>query len=156
MEALLTRTPQGSFIPWGDEEAAKLGKIKAGAAVRAKIVQMRNPRFFKKWWVLAKFAFDIWSDTMPMMQWRGQPVRPEFDKFRQDLTIMAGYYRPVWNIKGEMRVEAESLRWDKMDETTFEALFSATIQAILTKVLSRPDLTEEKVRQYVDGVLRFD
>lgn len=155
MEALLTRSPTGALIPYDDEQSEKLAKIKPGATVRCNIVQMRNAKFFRKWWVLAKYAFDIWSDTMPERQYRGQPIRPNFERFRCDLIILTGHCHPVWNIRGEMRVEADSLRWDQMDEETFEKLYSETIQVVLQKVLSRPDLTEEKLRKYVDQVLRF-
>jgi hypothetical protein len=43
-----------------------------------------------------------------------------------------------------------------MDEHTFETLYSDTINAILEKVLDRPDLTPEKMRAWVDEVMRFD
>lgn len=155
MEVLLTRSPQGALIPLGDEEAEKMVKIKAGATVRAEIKQMRNARFFRKWWILAKFAYDIWSDTMPRILHKGREVQPAFERFRKDLTILAGYCHAVWNIQGEMRLEADSLSWAEMNEETFERLYSATIDTILAKVLDRPDLTPEKVRRYVDDVMRF-
>lgn len=155
MEVILTRAPTGALIPWGEEEADKLSKIKAGATVRAEVKQVRNARFFKRWWVLAKFAYDIWAETMPRMEYRGRQVQAAFERFRKDLTILAGHYHPVFNVRGEMRIEADSLKWSEMDEETFEALYSRTIDAILQKVLDRPDLTPEKLRAYVDQVLRF-
>lgn len=157
MELLLTKSPSGALIPLDDEQAEKMQRLRPGAVIRCTIAQMRNGRFFRKWWVLARYAYDLWTDNLPTtIVWRGQMVQPDKEKFRKDLTILAGHFHPVFNIRGEMRIEADSLRWDKMDEETFERLYSATINAILQKVLNRPDLTPEKLRQYVNNVLKFD
>jgi hypothetical protein len=153
-EIRLIRTSSGALVPLDDDEAAKLKRIKAGSVVTAKIVQMRNGAFFRKWWALAKFAFDIWSETVPQQEYKGQAVQPEFERFRRDLTILAGYFRPVFAANGEMRLEAESLSWAEMDEARFERLYSATINAILAKILS--GMTEEALRAHVDQVMRFD
>lgn len=152
----MIRTQSGGFVPMDDTEAEKIKRIKAGAVVRCDITQMRNGKFFRKWWVLAQFAFGIWSETMPQQEYKGRPVLPEFDRFRKDLTILAGYFRPVWAANGEMRVEAESLSWSSMDEDRFESLYSATINAILGKVLASSGLTDEIIRAHVDQVMRFD
>ncbi len=155
-EIRLLRTSSGALVPMDDEEAEKLKRIKAGSVVTAKVVQMRNGRFFRKWWALAKFAYDIWSDTAEPKEYKGQPVRPEFERFRKDLTILAGYYHPVFAINGEMRLEAESLSWAEMDEDRFEKLYSATINAILSRVLAGHGLTDEAIRAHVDRVMQFD
>lgn len=155
-ELLLTRTVDGALRPMDDEGVERIQKIKAGNTVRCEIVQMRNWKFHKKWFVLARFAYDIWSESMPARSYRGMPVRPNFDRFRKELTILSGHGEPVWNIEGEMRMEAKSLRWDRMDEQTFEELYSATIDTILQRILSfRTDLSDEKIRNHVDQVLRF-
>lgn len=156
MEVVLTKAPNGALIPLDDEQAEKLQRLKVGEVIRCTVTQMRNGRFFRKWWVLVRYVYELWSDNMPSFSWRGQPVQPDKEKFRKDLTILAGFYHPVFNIKGEMRVEADSLRWDKMTEEEFERLYSQTIDAILQKVLHhRADLTEEAIRSHVDRVLRF-
>lgn len=156
MEIFLTKAPNGALIPLDDEQAEKLQKLKAGSIIKCAISEMRNGRYFRKWWVLARFAYDLWSDNMESLEYRGQLVQPDKERFRKDLTILAGHYHPVFNIRGDMRVEADSLRWDKMTEETFDRLYSQTINAILSKVLNhRRDLTEDALREHVDRVLRF-
>lgn len=156
MTEVMCRRVPGGLAPESDAEADKLRRIKNGASVRVKVAQEINPRFRRKWWALAQFAFEIWSDTMPDMEYRGQEVQPNFERFRKDLTILAGHFHPVWTIKGEMRVEADSLAFGSMDEETFERLFSATINAILTKILASSRLTEADLREHVDRVMRFE
>ena len=115
---------------------------------------MRNGRFFRKWWVLSEFAFGLWSERQKEGElWHGLPVLADFDRFRRDLTILAGFARPVWNARGELRVEAESLAWGSMSEERFEKLYSATINAILSKILPKAGLTEERLRQTVDQLV---
>lgn len=155
-EVFCIKTPAGAFVPMDDGEAVKVKRIKAGGVIRMDIVQMRNGRFFRKWWALAKFAFDIWADTMPQQEYKGQEVRPEFDRFRRDLTIMAGYFRPVYAANGDLKLEAESLKWSEMDEDKFERLYSSTINVILSKILAGTKLTEADIRRHVDRLMEFD
>lgn len=155
MEVMCRRVP-GGFAPESDEEAAKLTKLKAGASVRVKVTQEVNAKFRRKWWALAQFAFELWRDTVPEMKYRGQEVQPNFERFRKDLTILAGRFHPVWTLKGEMRVEADSLSWSRMDDEQFEAFYSATINAVLSKILNHTKLTEADLRAHVERVLSFD
>lgn len=155
-EILLIRTASGAFVPMDDDEAAKIKRIKAGSVVRADLIEMRNGRFFRKWFALAKFAFDVWSETAPKQEYKGQAVQPDFKRFRRDLTILAGYFRPVFAINGEMRLEADSLSFAKMTEDAFQVLYSQTINAILEKILTGSGLTEAKLREHVETVMRFD
>lgn len=155
MEILCTRLPSGALAPVDAEQAERLKHIKAGATVRCEIAQVRNPAFHRKWFALAKFAYDIWTDTMPEREYRGQPVRPNFDRFRKELTILAGFGEPVWNINGDMRMEAKSLSFGSMSEDEFQRCYSALIDVILHKVLSGTKLTEADLRAHADRVLQF-
>jgi len=105
--------------------------------------------------VLARFAYDLWTETMEPIEYRGQRVQPVFDKFRKDLTILAGYWHPVFNIDGTFKVEADSISWANMSDETFEAMYSKTIDAILAKVLPRQGLSRQVLDHHVDRVLEF-
>jgi hypothetical protein len=155
MEVLCRRVP-GGLAPESDEESDKLRKIKPGASVRVTVAQEVNAKFRRKWWALANYAFGMWSETLPDMEYRGQEVQRSRDRFRKDLTILAGHFHPVWNVKGDMRVEADSLSWARMSDEKFEALYSATIQAVLTKILHNSKLSEADLRAHVDRVMEFD
>ena len=156
MSEILLRKVRGVLIGADDEAEQFIQKVALGTTLRCSVTKMRNPKFHRKWFVLAKFAFDIWVDTVKPLQYKGQPVKATFDRFRKDLTILAGYYESTYNVRGEVRLEAKSLSWAKMSEEEFAKLYSDTIDTILTKVLNRPDLTPEKVRAAVDELMRFD
>ena len=156
MELTLIRRPDGSLAPYGDESIEASAKIKTGRLVTATVRQMRNYEFHKKVFALVDFAFNIWTDTLPPKQYKGQDVQPNKTRFRKDLTILSGYYEPVFDVRGEMRLEADSISFASMDQETFEKLFSAMIQATLSNILTHTKITEEDVRKHVDTVLQFD
>lgn len=151
---LLTRTQVG-FVPANDGEAEKCRRVKLGATIRAEVAQMRNARFFRKWWALANLAYEVWADGMEPQEYKGIPVRPNFERFRKDLIIMTGHYTPVYNVRGECRLEADSLKFGSMDEETFEKLFSETITVILQSILKNSRYDEASLRATVDEVCRF-
>lgn len=155
-EITLIKSPNGHLIPFSDEDRDKLKKIKTGAAVKCDIVQMRNPMLHRKFFALLKFLYDIWVETVPPREYRGVQVQPSFERFRKDLIILTGRFTAHHNIRGEVRVEADSISFAKMSEEEFEKLFSQTIDIGLSKVLNRPDLTPERVRQLVDQLLQYD
>lgn len=156
MEIVLTKLANGTLAPASEADAELLKKVKRGAGVRVQLTQMRNYRFRRKWFALVGYAFEMWSDISGPIEYRGQQVQPNFDRFRKDLTILAGYHNVVFNVRGEFRLEAKSISFGQMTEEEFEKLYSATIQAILTKILSGSGLSEEKLRNYVDQVMSFD
>lgn len=83
---------------------------------------------------------------------------PERERFRKDVTIMAGFYHPVVNLKGEVRIEPESLKWASMSEETFTKLYDATIQVLLQKVFNGSVCkrwTEVELRRVANEVLSF-
>jgi hypothetical protein len=154
-ELFMVRQPGGALYPATDEDAEALRKIKPGAAVRVEVRQVRNYKFHRKWFALAKYAFDVWSDTVSPQEYRGQPVKPDFDRFRKDLTILCGLYTPVFNARSELRLEAKSISFSSMSEDEFEVLFSRTIDVVLQKILVGAELTEEQLRQHVDNILAY-
>ncbi len=154
-EILMIRQPGGSLIPATDEDAEALRKIKAGEAVRVDVKKVRNYKFLQKWFTLAKYAFDIWSETVPPQEYKGQPVKPSFDRFRKDLIILGGRFDAVYNARGEVRVEAKSISFASMSEDEFEGLYSDTIDVILNKILNDSSMTEDTLRNHVENVLRY-
>lgn len=154
-EILLIKTASGALAPLDEYQAEKVKRFKSGSVVRGEFAEMRNGRFFRKWFVLAKFAYDLWEESMEPAQYRGRDVQPSFDKFRKDLTILAGYWHPVFSIDGTFKVEADSIAWSRMTEETFEQMYSNTIDAILAKVLPRHELNREALAHHVDRVLEF-
>lgn len=155
MEILLTKTPQGALIPATEDEGEKLRRFKVGATVRADVSQMRNYEHHKKWFALVKIAYDAWTETAPDREYKGVRVQPDFDRFRKDLIILCGRFKPVFAVNGEVRLEADSISFANMSQEEFEKLFSKTIDVILQKILSNGRFTESELRELVEQVIGF-
>lgn len=153
-DILLIRTMQG-YAPADDEAQDVAKKHKLGSIVRGSFAEMRNGAFFRKWWALVKMGFDYFEENCKPQEYKGKPVIADFERFRKDITIMAGFYYPVWNVKGEMRIEAESLRWSKMTEVEFTKLYDATIKVMLQKVFTNGKWDEQTLRNAVEQIQGF-
>lgn len=143
MEVLLTKTPQGYLIPLGESEAAKCKRFKIGSTVRAEVSALRNGKFHRKFFVMLTVGFETFDP--PESEHKGLPVQKNFERFRKDCIIAAGFYDAVANLNGEVRAEAHSMSFASMDDEEFERVYSAVANVILQKVLrnyTRADLDE--------------
>lgn len=157
MELLFQKGSTG-LVSACEEATDWLSKKKLGATILVEPREMRNGKFFKKWFALVEMAYGHWAEAVEPLEYKGQPVFPSFLRFRKDLTIMAGYYEAVVNLKGEMRIEAASISWANMDEKTFGDLFEATIQVLLAKVFNGrvcKQWSERQLRDVAEQILSF-
>jgi hypothetical protein len=156
MEAHFRKVPSG-LIPDTEVDAELLGKIKLGEVVRLSLVRPRNYKFHKKWFALMTLAFDYFE---PPEHGEGSAwceklsIEKNLDRFRKDITILAGYYNATYRLNGDVRIEAKSIAFGNMGTTEFEKLYSACIDVILKKVCIQ--MTEDQLRKSVeDMVLDF-
>jgi hypothetical protein len=157
MDLLFLKSPTG-LTPACEEASEWLAKKKLGATVLVNPREPRNGSYFRKWWALVKVGFDYWSECVQPMEYKGRPVLANFERFRKDVTILAGFYDPVVNVRGETRLEAKSLQWSRMDEHTFGQLYDATIQVLLQQVFNGArvrEWSEAELRAVVDEVMAF-
>ena len=148
------RLPNGDLRPMDDEALAATKRWKTGDVIRGEFAKMRNALFFRKWWALITVGFGLWQDSGARAEYKGQEILPNLEKYRKDTTIMAGFYHPVLNVRGEMRLEADSISFANMTEETFEKLYSATIDAIL-KQAHNSKLDEQTLRNWAESIMEF-
>ena len=146
---------QGALIPASEEDADALKRFRVGGIINAEISQMRNYEFFKKWFKLVRVTYDLWVELSEMPTYKGEKIQPNFEKFRKDLTIMTGHSNMVVNFRLEVSAEAKSIAWGSMKEDEFQKLYSATINAVLNKVLHQKGVTEQRLHEMCDAVINF-
>lgn len=151
---MIRRVP-GGWVDVNIEGFASPARFKIGEVYPCDIVEMHNGAFFRKWWALVTTVYEIWKDRMPEKIIGGKQVATSMERFRKDITILAGYYEPVYNVKGEVRLEAASISWSKMKPDVFEKLYSDTISAALHKILPDMGLTPDDLDDWAQRVLRF-
>ena len=141
-------------MPASEADAELLTKIKVGAVVKLKLTRMRNYKYHRKYFALIDFAFSYWTPTeLPDPRWPDVVPEKNFDRFRKDLIIRAGYYDATYRLNGDTRIEAKSISFANMSEDEFEKLFSATIDVVLSDVCTQ--YTEEMLRDVVEQTLAF-
>lgn len=125
-----------------------------GEMVEISIKRIRNARFHRKFFALLRVGFDAWEPDRVRYSYKGREIAKNFDKFREDITILAGYYDQVFNIKGEMSLKAKSISFAKMEEDEFERLYNDVADVILARVCTRYAGRAE-LDDVVDRVMRF-
>ncbi|MEJ7806008.1 MAG: DUF1367 family protein [Telluria sp.] len=135
MEINLIKVAQGALLPADEHEAEKLRRIKVGALVKCAISETRNGPFHRKFMALVRLGFA--SFNPPEATYKGFPVEAEFEQFREDLTIAAGFFVVAYRIDGTFRVRAKSISFSNMEQDEFESVFSAIANVLLRGVLAR-------------------
>lgn len=119
-----------------------LAELPAGVQLRCEVTQPRNLKHHNKFFALIHVVFPHQSAYLTQ------------DDLREELTIAAGHFHMRKDIRtGEMKAVADSIAFDKMDQTKFEPFYDAAVNIILTRILpgvSKRDL-EDQVMDILNG-----
>jgi hypothetical protein len=156
MKAYFRKMPGGMLAPDNDETVEYLQKVKTGAVVSCKLVQPRNYKFLQKTMCLFNYCFEHFAENMASAEvdYKGMKAAPSLDRFRYDLTILAGHYTATFDIMGNLKLEAKSLSYGKCSEQEAERIYSDVINAALKQVF-KLSMTEEELRKTVDTILGY-
>lgn len=136
MEIHLVRTSTG-LLPYTDDDYEEMKKIKVGSIVKANIVRPRNIKFHRKFFSLIRAAWDCLTEQQRIN------LR-SIDTFREQLLITSGFSEPLYDINGQKFLErAKSISFAKMDEPSFNEVYSRVLDTILT-ILYADGVTEDE------------
>jgi len=125
---------QGCFLAPFDTEAEEWLNLKHdGQYFTCDIVTPRNLAFHKKLFALLNVAFPHWNPKKVMTK-HGEPEKL-FETFREDVTILAGYYTQSYRLDGSIRVSAKSISFAKMDGEEFNKFYDKAVGVIIKHVL---------------------
>lgn len=87
--------------------------------------------------------------------YKGKEVAKNFERFRKDILIMAGFYDQTFDLRGNMKLEAHSISFSSMDDAEFERVYSAVATVIIEHVLTGYSGREEldRVVEQMTGYL---
>lgn len=114
----------------------------------------RNGKFHRKFFALMNVGFEMWEPNRKRKSYKGMAVEKNFDQFREDITILAGFYEQTFNFKGAMKLRAKSISFASMDDGEFEMLYQAVVTVLLRDVC-KTYLGREELDAVVDRVLGF-
>ena len=139
------------LVPANDETREFIRKKKLGTGISGEFKQIRNYLFLKKYMALMNIGYDAFEPEIE--EYKGQVVEKNFDRFRHDVTILAGYYTCTVDINGNVKYEAKSISFGSMEEEEFSVLYNKTIDALLRKILT--EYTKDNLDDVVNQVIGF-
>ena len=141
------------LIPADPKTGEWYEKIKLGATIHSDFKQMRNAAFHRKLFALFNLAYSYWEPGKINSKY-GVPEK-NFDRFRKDLTILAGHYHSVIRLDGTVRIEADSLSFGSMDQEKFNDLYQSILTVVMDKISVLNKLNEDEINDLVNKVLEF-
>ena len=116
---------------WG-----RMIKAEPGELITVEMAFPRNYRFHKRLFALLTIGFDAWEPG-EAKTYNGVPVRKDLERFREEVTILAGYYDATYGVDGSVQLTAKSISYAAMDDAEFERFYSAVADVLLEQVLTR-------------------
>jgi hypothetical protein len=142
---------QYGLIPETPESIEWFEKLKLGQGVSGEFKKVRNYHFHKKMFALLNLGFEYWEPGEIDTKW-GKPEK-NFDVFRKNVTILAGYGEPVFNIDGTFKMEAKSISFASMDEEEFQELYQKVLTVLMNKILT--NMSEDEIEDLTEKFLSF-
>lgn len=160
----LVKAPDG-LRGWSERDQAayrryrqRIAKLEVGECIRVGYVFPRNAKFHRKFFAMLNVGFDAW-DPMKERQrntYKGVTIAKDFDQFREDVTILAGFKEAYFDLKtNRMRVKAQSIAWAKMDDLKFERLYSAVANVLIELFLGAQGYDRSELDRVVERIMEF-
>lgn len=156
IELLMRLDPSGqALVPTDIAQAEMLEELQElGGEFKVAITQPRNPGFHKKGMAMFRFLFNLWEPRLDAPA--GAPVKKDFDAFRGDLTISAGFYRQVFSLQGNtFELIPESLNWGSMDNVKFAKVYNAVLNKGLEMIGKAGHITPQQADAAINHLLGF-
>lgn len=151
MKAHLIKLANGVFSPATAQDHAAFERVKMGRVIAVEWSQPRNYQFLRKFFALLNVAYESWEPEDKL--YKGEPVAKNFDQFRNDVVVLAGYYETTVTMRGDVRLIAKSISFASMGQDEFTALYDAVANVILSRVLRT--YTREDLDTVVEKILGF-
>jgi hypothetical protein len=129
--------------------------MEPGELAQVEMVVPRNSKFHRKFFALLTVGFEHWQSGRKHKSYKGRPVEKNFDTFREDITVLAGFYEQHFDVRGRMKLKAKSISFAAMDDVEFERLYGAVADVLLSHVLTTYAGRDE-LDEVVEKVMRFN
>lgn len=143
----------GGFKPLGSDDSELMKKIPLGSVIEAEFSKKRNPLFHRKFFALLNLAYEYWSP--PEADWRGFKAVKNFDVFREQVTILAGFREVTYSLDGSVKVKAKSISFASMDDSEFEQVYTKVLDVIWNKVLNTVFEDKRQLENAVNQLMGF-
>ena len=139
-----TQDDHAAYLKW----RSKMEGMEPGEFAKVKVTFPRSLPFHRKFMAMVRFAFDQWEPEKERKRhtYRGMPIEKNFEQFRKDMLILAGYRKATYDRRGRVSIDALSISFDRMEQDDFVKVYAAVYEAIyqnifVAKGYTREDLT---------------
>lgn len=126
------------MVPLYDTDLDWCKKLKVNEVVIAEIRRARNPKYHRYAFKMLHILYDMVDEPL------------SFEPWRKLLLIKAGFFTAIGTVSvdGSVRqaVEAQSMRYEAMDEDEFHDTFRALLQAFINKY--QKDITYDQLVEW--------
>lgn len=154
MKAVFARN--GPYLIAADPQAEDfLASLKPGEGAVVSVKRHRNVRFHRKFFALLHLVFDVWEPAGEKT-YRGETLRKDFERFREDILILAGHYEASYGINGQVRLSAKSISFAACDEDTFKGIYEAVLDVVWERILRDANFrSKAEVEMVVNQLMEF-
>lgn len=155
MKCIFEKAPGDVLVPV-DANAKKLvERVKVGDGFTVEAKAARNIKFHRLFFALLNFAFDMW-DPPSEREFRGMPIQKNFERFREEILILAGHFEPTYSIDGSLKLEARSIAFANCDEHEFKGVYSAVLDVVWERIFRQASFrSKEEVEGIVGQLLAY-
>lgn len=126
----------GVLVPADENAEEIISKLRHGQAIRVKYSLPRNYENHKRFFAFLKVTFDI------------QDHFDNIKHYRKWVIMKSGHYKIITAPNGYQIFDVDSIAFDKMDEPTFQSLFSDCINVFLGEWGDR--ITKDELLRVID------
>ena len=127
----------GKLVPENDSDYEVYKKLRKNVTLSFDVKQERNPQFHKKFFALLNMVFD------------NQEIFEDVEQMRRDLTIEAGFYNEYRSFRGEIKKEAKSISFAKMDQIEFDRFYDKFADAVIRVFEWDSEAISENLESYL-------
>ena len=142
MKIPMIKNVGGVFCPADEMYLDKLKRFENGGLYEMEFKKTNNPKLHRKLFAFFKFCFEHYSSENSEVECADEAK--QFNHFRKRLTILAGFFDEFINFDtGEIHKEAQSLKWDELDDIERGDCLKAVVNAAIKHVFN--NTTDENI-----------
>jgi hypothetical protein len=118
--------------------------------------RQRNPLLHRKFMKMLRVAFDHWEPERgrKRLTYKGKPIAKDFDRFRHDILILAGFFTPQYDARGRVKLEPIDISFNKLDDDDwFAEIYEKVLLTLMEHVLT--NYKGEDVNRVLAEIERF-
>lgn len=146
-ELMLMRTPGGIIIAADEQSRQVLERWPLGVGIRAVVTRARSLPFHRRFFAMLNLGFDAWEPQL-----EDGSVK-NFEAFREDVTILAGFFQRTVRVRGGIKLKAESISFANMKQDRFDKVYSRVADVILQRILTK--YTRDDLDNVVNQMMGF-